>query len=128
MSELIAWEQLRLDPENPRLPEGLQGAGVEELLRHYLVNESAEELVGSMMESGFFTHEPLLVLPVDDDSLVVLEGNRRLAAIMLIHGVAEAQEIGFDSGASLEQRERLAAIPCVKVGGREEVRAGAVKT
>lgn len=123
MSDLIAWQQLRLDPENPRLPEGLQGASVEELLRHYLVHESAEELVGSMMESGFFTHEPLLVLPSEDDLFVVLEGNRRLAAIMLLHGVPEAQEIGFESGASPEQRENLAEIPCVRVEGREEVRA-----
>ncbi len=78
-------ENLKLDPKNPRL-------GVEKVSRgldqDQLLNEmrdwELEELAVSFLEDGYWPQEALLVIEEKLDgekSLVVIEGNRRLAAL-----------------------------------------------
>jgi len=72
---------LRFDPENPRLG-GAARRKNQEQIQKYLEGPPhyALDLVGSMVENGFLPYEPLVVRRVDDD-FVVIEGNRRLAAV-----------------------------------------------
>ena len=80
----VAVAKLRFDPENPRLG----GAGrrkSQEDIQQYLEGPPhyALELVGSMVENGFLPYEPLIVRAAGDE-YVVIEGNRRLAAVQSI--------------------------------------------
>ena len=76
---------LLFDKENPRLVEFGSSDYSEERLINLLWKEMAvDELVMSILAYGFFEHEPLYVMPGPNDKFIVLEGNRRLAAIRSI--------------------------------------------
>ena len=77
---------LHFDPRNPRLPKDVDGNDVESVIDYMIRSANVTDLMQSIAESGFFTEEPLLVLPVAEGSedYYVVEGNRRLAAVMLL--------------------------------------------
>ena len=74
-------DQLRFDETNPRFGGILQGR-TQDGIRDYLMGRPhyASELVDSLLENGFIPYEPLVVRR-EDNHFVVLEGNRRLAAV-----------------------------------------------
>ena len=81
-------ENLRLDPLNPRLARTLRDASQEDLLRALYLSHDLEPLMLSMAQSGYFSQEPLIGVMQDNDSpnaiFVIVEGNRRLAALQLL--------------------------------------------
>lgn len=79
---------LRFDAENPRLGGAVReasGEGVQERIRKHLEGTPhyALDLVGSIVENGFLPYEPLIVRQ-DGQHFIVIEGNRRLAAVQSI--------------------------------------------
>lgn len=127
-STQLAVEQLRLDPENPRLPEGLTGANEAALLRWLDQEAVLNELAASMVENGFFPHEPLIVLRATEPGgrHLVVEGNRRFAALTILLQLPTALEaelqFDFQVSPSPDQLEKLKHVPCFVVDDREEVR------
>src|SRR4051794_38148067 len=88
----IAIKNLKLDAENPRL-KSVSVAGTptpDELLKTLYSEMSVDEVALSIAENGFFSEEPLLIVkgvtPKKDEeqSYIVIEGNRRLGAVMLL--------------------------------------------
>lgn len=80
-------DQLMFDHSNPRMIEyGFTPETTEEEIINTFWSEMAvEELVMSILAYGFFQHEPLYVIEEPScKNLIVLEGNRRLAAIKSI--------------------------------------------
>lgn len=77
-------DRLFFDTLNPRLPEGVDGAKDEEVLRWMLLDGTLLDLMGSIAEHGYFEGEPILIVPRDEGSFTVVEGNRRLAAMRLL--------------------------------------------
>jgi hypothetical protein len=77
-------DALRFDPENPRLGGGARGKNQEQIQK-YLEGEPhyALDLVGSIVENGFLPYEPLIVRE-ERGEYFVIEGNRRLAAVLSI--------------------------------------------
>ena len=75
---------LNFDPSNPRLPSSLDGATEEEILRWMCADGGILDLMRSIGEQGYFDGEPLLVTKTDESDYVVVEGNRRLAALKLL--------------------------------------------
>jgi hypothetical protein len=116
---------LLLDPENPRLPEHLHGADQVELLTYLHENSVLDELIRSLDDNGFFQHEPLIGVRDADKQVVVLEGNRRLAALKIYAGAPEAKDLGLtpelDAAPSAKRLRELATVPVYVVGDREEV-------
>ena len=85
-----------LDGANPRLPEKLRGGSQSDLLDFLHEQGALEELAQSYLDNGFFQHEPLIVLPtVRQGKYTVVEGNRRLAALKILHEAPEAGDIHF---------------------------------
>src|SRR5947209_8267530 len=85
---------LRLDPMNPRLPEEVQGSGQLELAQYICAVYDSLSVAWSIAEHGFFESEPLIAVP-EDDFYVVVEGNRRLTALL---GLTSAEiRSGFES-------------------------------
>lgn len=98
----IPLSNLLLDPQNPRLPEDIQNTDSQTILIWMVENEVLDELARSMVTNGFFAHEPLIVLPAEPDGRhLVVEGNRRLAALQILtgHPVAANADVAFDLGA-----------------------------
>lgn len=114
---------LLLDPENPRLPEDLRGAPQSALFNYLYDNAVLDELADSMLDNGFFEHEPLIVLKPDPNGQrIVVEGNRRLAALMLIHGLPAVEERKLLTEPTELQLERLREVPVYEVSSRDDVR------
>ena len=75
---------LYLDPANPRLAdEEFSFNNQEKILRWLWRNKSVNELVDSILANGFWEHEELFAAE-EDGRLVVVEGNRRLAAVKIL--------------------------------------------
>ena len=118
---------LRLDRENPRLPESLIGAGEADIVKWFFDSQVLEELGRSFLDNGFFAHEPLIVLPpAADRSQVVVEGNRRLAALTVLLQLPSAVNAGvnfnFDRDPTPGQLDRLRSVPVFTVGNRDAIR------
>jgi hypothetical protein len=102
---------LFFDKRNPRLVDALQEAGkspsqdaiLEVLWREFAVDEIAL----SVAANGYFPQEPLFAEQQDDGKLVVVEGNRRLAAVKLL----------LDAGL----RRKVKATDLPKIGKRRHV-------
>ena len=79
-------EKLLLDPRNPRLVEFTIPAKPtqSDLLKALYQQMAAEELAMSIAYNGYFEHEPLIIERRSDGKYTVVEGNRRLAAVMLL--------------------------------------------
>ncbi|MBI4481030.1 MAG: ParB N-terminal domain-containing protein [Acidobacteria bacterium] len=74
-------DRLDFDPENPRFAGEVSGKTQDEIQRYvYGKPHYASELVDSLLENGFIDYEPLVVKR-KNGRYVVIEGNRRLAAI-----------------------------------------------
>jgi ParB-like nuclease domain len=82
--QLVPVGDLRFDPENPRLG-GVAKHKNQEQIQEYLEGPPnyALDLVGSIAENGFLPYEPLIVRR-HGAKFIVIEGNRRLAAVQAI--------------------------------------------
>ena len=124
-TEPIEWlnvSELAFDVRNPRLPEfGLSGATPEaEVVRILWEAMDVRELVMSIAASGFFPHEPLIVAQ-EGGRNVVIEGNRRLAAVKLLLHPGLAEEVGAEVPALAKTgRKALEELPVIR-----ETREGA---
>jgi hypothetical protein len=86
--EWIATDDLLFDEMNPRLSEEPEAPpdgpdSQEEILRALWRDFAVDEVALSIAENGYFAHEPLFVAE-EEPGLVVIEGNRRLAAVKLL--------------------------------------------
>src|SRR6266516_3680854 len=77
--------QLRLDPRNPRLREGMENASQAELLAELAREYELQDLGRSIADNGYFSEEPLVaVKDKSGKTWTIIEGNRRLAALQLL--------------------------------------------
>ena len=78
-------ERLRLDRENPRLFGQAEDASDESIIARLYRSAELDELLQSISTNGYLDIEPLVVVSASqDDWLIVLEGNRRLATLRLL--------------------------------------------
>jgi hypothetical protein len=118
----IPLEKLSFDPHNPRLPSDLVGRKDEEKIIDYMLRDaSLLELMRSIGESDYYRSEPLLVVP-DKDGYIVVEGNRRLAALKLLsnpHLARVREKAVVESVAG--KRFTPTQIPCILHKKRDDV-------
>jgi hypothetical protein len=86
INELIPLSDLRFDPQNPRIPSGSYDVNnLSQVLEYMAVEGGIIDLINSIGQTGFSSAEPLLVVPnQSDNTYTVVEGNRRLAALILL--------------------------------------------
>jgi len=125
-------EELYLDPMNPRLGRNNTGQDVsQEKILGLMKYFTLEELAISFLEGGgFWTHEALLVTEeklYGKSCLVVIEGNRRLAALKYLYnaynGNAVSRKWQEIAQIACSQPELFTKIPYYKVDSREEIEA-----
>jgi len=94
---LIKVGDLHFDHQNARLAEyGITPATSEQdILKILWEAMDVRELVQSISASGYFPHEPLIVAK-EGGKLVVIEGNRRLAAVKVLLSHDLAKKYGWE--------------------------------
>jgi hypothetical protein len=108
-------DDLHFDRANPRLAEyGIsESTKEEEILVILWEAMDVRELVQSIAASGYFEHEPLIVAE-EEGRNVVIEGNRRLAAVKVLRNHKIAQKNGWEIPSIAEHaRDGLALLPCI---------------
>ena len=118
----IELEKLKLDAINPRLAElGIASTATQfELLKALWDEMAVEEVAMSIAYSGYFDHEPLFVEDSGDGTYLVIEGNRRLAAVKLLVNPALRQRVKAKLPAiDAASAAKLAKLPVI-VTTREE--------
>jgi hypothetical protein len=123
--EYIASANLVFDSENPRMVEfGVNQYSEEQLINLLWKEMAVEELVMSILAQGFFEHEPLYVMCREDGKLIVLEGNRRLAAIrsILNPAIVKGERMKkFEGRITPETRNKLEhRIPVIILDSRQD--------
>lgn len=91
---------LHLDAKNPRLGRETAARAPREIIQYLFEHDNAMEVAESIATRGFFPNEPLLAIR-ENDQIVVVEGNRRLAALKGL------REPGLVEGAYQRKLERL---------------------
>lgn len=114
--EYIDVDKLLLDAGNPRLAElGLSGSESQDRVLEVMWQEMAvDELVYSIAANGYFKHEPLFATQKGGHYLVI-EGNRRLAAVKVLLDAElrqklRAEQLPVASAAVRKQLERLPVV------------------
>jgi hypothetical protein len=91
---------LHLDAKNPRLGRETSARAPREIIQYLFEHDKAIEVAESIASRGYFPNEPLLAV-VENGRHVVVEGNRRLAALKAL------REPGLLEGSLQRQVERL---------------------
>lgn len=114
-AQLLKVDELHFDHSNPRLAEyGITNSTPEaDILKILWDAMDVRELVQSISASGYFPHEPLIVAK-ESGKYVVIEGNRRLAAVKVLRSHELVKENGWEVPAlapsALKELEKLPAI------------------
>ena len=118
----IKLDKLSLDPKNPRLSEFnvTEQSTEQEILTILWEAMAVNELMYSIISNGFWEYEPLIIIK-SNDRYIVIEGNRRLAAVKLIHEQGNinipTHLIDKISTALIKETEYL---PTIEVKSRED--------
>ncbi len=122
--EDIPVERLRLDPDNPRFVTDRDTTDLAKFLPWFNADADLLAVGSSIAANGYHAAEPLLVAPRDDgdERLVVVEGNRRFAAVLvllnpdLLPRVSEFRELAKEA-----ELEELRVLPCLVYESRNQI-------
>ncbi len=118
----IPVEQLFLDPQNARLAWESDDDSQENLAQILWTEMDAGEVAWSIAENGFFPSEPLFVVienPQETErkkqKFIAVEGNRRLASVLLLRNQDWRERIGATNlpDISETQRAELNSLPAI---------------
>lgn len=101
---------LLLDPHNARLPEEMQSADQDKLLKFIAEQYDAIWIARSIASHGYFPSEPLIVVPTER-KFIVVEGNRRLAAVKLLRDEGLQAELDLDDADDWDELAESSQIP-----------------
>ena len=113
--KMMRVSDLAFDLDNPRLVEFdlKRNASDSEVVQILWDTMDVRELVLSIVASGFFQHEPLIVVR-EDGKNVVIEGNRRLAAVKILLDPAPGEILNANVPAITEEkRDLLRELPTI---------------
>lgn len=105
--------KLLLDTKNPRIPRNQQSLSQDQLTVYVAENYFALAIARSITSHQYFSSEPLIAIPAPRGHFVVVEGNRRLAALKLL--------LNPDLRKKLEERSDWDALPLTNVPTRVPV-------
>ncbi len=83
--QTISIDRLLLDENNPRFGGGFEQSGSQEsVLRRIIDDHGINDLLTSMSTNGYFSAEPIVAVVAPEGKFTVVEGNRRLAAALVL--------------------------------------------
>lgn len=88
----IPIRDLLLDNENPRFAGNVEASHSQKSLLETIVEKhGVNDLLASMAANGYFSAEPVVAIP-NEGKFTVVEGNRRLAAALILTGDPRASQ------------------------------------
>ena len=123
-------DNLLFDFDNPRLTVEGDIKTDKDMVRILWQNMAIDEIVDSISANGFFREEPLIAIPKETgktdpqkDKFIVVEGNRRLAAVRLLLDKDLQREVGAKDIPAVDHklREDLQRLPVGVYGERRQV-------
>ena len=107
--------ELLLDPNNPRMVEATGDRSPEGIIRYLWREMAVREVALSIAENGYFAHEPVFAA-TEQGKLVVIEGNRRLAAVKLLLDAKLRKAVGATDLPTINdtRRKQLSTLPVIK--------------
>lgn len=129
--EKVPVERLQLDRQNPRLIGGAEDSSDEAIVARLYTSSALGELLQSISTNGYLDIEPLIVTTSSEgDELVVLEGNRRLAALRVLREPGLVDRIAASEGLRITVppmedtlRETMDRVSVYPVANREQARS-----
>lgn len=129
--QYAALDDLYLDPMNPRLGRSNKGPNVsQEKVLDLMKDWTLDELAVSFLESGFWVQEALLVVEerlYNKKCFVVVEGNRRLAALKVLKAAIDGNPISKKWAEFAEVKappeDLFTRIPYLTADSRKEIEA-----
>lgn len=118
-------KELELDYANPRISEfGITETTSQEEITQILWDEmGVNELIHSIVANNFWDYEPLVVIKNDRGKYTVIEGNRRLAAVMIIknHKLIDSDlPDEITDNIDKEVKDSIETLPCLVVTERKQ--------
>lgn len=126
----IPVEQLLLDMENPRLARQIGENSQSDMVKLLWSEMAVDEVAFSIAENGYFRSEPLFVIAQNPEEkelkkrkYIVLEGNRRLAAVMLLRDERLREKVKATElpPISDERYKSLASLPAILYSDRKQL-------
>lgn len=120
-TENVPIDSLLLDNLNPRIPEDKHSLSPDALLKYVADTYNSIAVARSIAKHGYFPSEPLIAIK-DKSKYIVVEGNRRLAALKLLKdkearkSLAEATE-----WESITTDDTIDEVPVIVVKDRRSV-------
>jgi hypothetical protein len=115
---------LQFDSLNPRLPIEMHGASQSDLLEFVEATYDPIEVGRSIAKHGYFASEPLITV-IQDGRHIVIEGNRRLAALQLLINPELARGLDSDDAdewKTLSQSQFVPrSVPVVNADSRRSI-------
>jgi hypothetical protein len=115
---------LNFDTRNPRLVEygDLSDLSELELIKLLWKRMAVDEVLLSIATDGFWSYEPLIVCK-EDGKWVVIEGNRRLAAIKILLSSKLQSELSVGELPKMTEkiRQTLDPLPVLKIEHRQDI-------
>ena len=111
---------LEFDKQNPRLPTRLLNAGRKEIIKYLARQTGIENLMASIGENGFFPGEAIVATRLGGGKYTVIEGNRRLAALLLLQDPTLAGSIPKIDAASQRAKRKPTEAPAYIADSRED--------
>lgn len=122
--EYIKIEDLELDAHNPRLPKSKQGKDQSVIIEYLLLEAATVELMESIGENDFFAGEMLLVIHDEQNKgkYIVVEGNRRLTAVLLLNNpqLASVKKLATKE-VSENAKHKPTELPCLVFKNRNDI-------
>ena len=122
-NSMIDISELRFDPKNPRVPSNLRGEKREPKIIDYMIKfGNVTEVMYSIAELGYSDAEPLLVIQSKINEYIVVEGNRRLAALKLLNN-PELAKIKSETIYNIASNavNKPTKIPCIVYENRNDI-------
>jgi len=121
----IETDHLDFDPENPRFYRLTNSADTNLVIEEMIDDEAVQDLMRSIGEKGYFAGEPLLVTYDEtSEKFIVVEGNRRLAAVKLLNGQISPPDKRVRSVQVILNEAKEApptSLPCIVYNSRKDV-------
>lgn len=118
----IALTDLFLDGDNPRFGNGASGTEQADILDYIVSKFGVIDVISSLAVNGYFEAEPLVCRVLPSGRFEVAEGNRRLAACLILAGdprAARQAALGAQYQAIWKQHHQplIDPLPCIVFTG-----------
>jgi hypothetical protein len=116
-------DDLSLDSKNPRIPVEKQSLSQDDLIVFVAETYNAIAIAKSIAAHQYFSSEPLIAIPNSGDTkLIVVEGNRRLAALKLLQSTSLRAKLSDRSEWDAINTSKVPTkVPVVVAKSRKEV-------